>query len=82
MFVFNFAGHDTTAHSFAYTFMLLAAHPDVQEWMADEIRHVLGVEDVLRIDYNVFPRLVRTLAVLVSTSYDRVTELTKDSLRR
>ena len=66
MFVFNFAGHDTTAHSFAYTFMLLAAHPEVQEWMVEEIRHVVGVEGVLQIDYNVFPRLVRTLAVLVS----------------
>ena len=31
LFVFNFAGHHTTEHSFAYTFMLLAAHPEVQE---------------------------------------------------
>jgi cytochrome P450 len=65
IFVFNFAGHDTTAHSLAYTFMLLAAHPEVQEWMAEEIRYVMGDQDVLKADYSMFPRLVRTLAVLV-----------------
>lgn len=42
MFVFNFAGHDTTAHTLAYTFVLLAAHPNVQMWMSEEIRHVCG----------------------------------------
>ena len=66
VFVFNFAGHDTTAHSFAFTFMLLAAHPEVQEWMAEEIRQVVGSSDTLEADYNMFPKLVRTLAVLVS----------------
>ncbi|KAJ4346334.1 uncharacterized protein N0V89_010263 [Didymosphaeria variabile] len=66
IFVFNFAGHDTTSHSFAFTFMLLAANPEVQEWMAEEIRHVVGNLDILRADYSMFPKLVRTLAVLVS----------------
>ncbi|KAL1597341.1 hypothetical protein SLS60_008925 [Paraconiothyrium brasiliense] len=66
IFVFNFAGHDNTAHSFAFSFMLLAAYPDVQEWMAEEIRYVVGNPDVLTADYNMFPKLVRTLAVFVS----------------
>lgn len=66
IFVFNFAGHDTTSHSFAFTFMLLAAYPDVQKWMTEEIRYVLGSSDVLEADYSAFPKLVRTLAVLVS----------------
>lgn len=66
IFVFNFAGHDTTSHSLAFTFMLLAAHPEVQDWMNEEIHHVIGNENVLEVDYSKFPRLVRTLAVLVS----------------
>jgi cytochrome P450 len=66
IFVFNFAGHDTTAHSLAFTFMLMAADPEVQEWMGEEIRYVLGDKDLLEADYSLMPRLVRTLAVLVS----------------
>ena len=31
MFVFNFAGHDTTAHTLAFAIFLLAARPAVQE---------------------------------------------------
>ncbi|MCJ1260725.1 hypothetical protein MMC22_000587 [Lobaria immixta] len=30
MFVFNFAGHDTTANTLAYAFILLAAHPNLE----------------------------------------------------
>jgi cytochrome P450 len=69
IFVFNFAGHDTTAHSLAFTFMLMAAHPDVQEWMTEEIRYVMGDKELLKVEYTLFPRLVRTLAVLVSHYY-------------
>jgi cytochrome P450 len=69
IFVFNFAGHDTTAHSLAFTFMLMAAHPDVQEWMTEEIRYVMGDKELLKAEYTLFPRLVRTLAVLVSHCY-------------
>jgi cytochrome P450 len=65
IFVYNFAGHDTTAHSFAFTFMLLAANPDVQNWMASEINHVIPEGQTLGAKYDLFPRLVRTLAVLV-----------------
>jgi cytochrome P450 len=69
IFVFNFAGHDTTAHSLAFTFMLMAANPEVQEWMSEEIRYVLGDKDLLEADYSLMPRLVRTLAVLVSCCF-------------
>jgi cytochrome P450 len=69
IFVFSFAGHDTTAHSFSFTFMLLAAHPEVQEWMIEEIRHYVGTSNILETDYSIFPKLIRTLAVLVSYTY-------------
>lgn len=65
IFVFSFAGHDTTAHSFAFTFMLLAGHLEVQDWMTEEIRYVTNGEQDLANRYELFPRLVRTFAVLV-----------------
>lgn len=34
LFVINFAGHDTTANTLAFGMLLLAAHPDVQDWLA------------------------------------------------
>ncbi len=37
MFVINFAGHDTTAVTFAFSMLLLAAYPPVQEWISEEI---------------------------------------------
>lgn len=38
IFVINFAGHDTTANTLAFSMLLLAANPDVQDWVADELR--------------------------------------------
>ena len=66
MFIFNFAGHDTTSHTLAFAIHLLAAHPSVQEWLSEELIHVLG--DTESYDWNytyVFPRLKRCLAVMV-----------------
>jgi cytochrome P450 len=71
IFVFSFAGHDTTAHSFAFTFMLLAGHLEVQDWITEEIRYVVNGERDLKNRYELFPRLVRTLAVLVSLPIPR-----------
>lgn len=36
IFVINFAGHDTTANTLAFSTLLLAAYPDVQNWVAEE----------------------------------------------
>ncbi|KKY20233.1 putative cytochrome p450 monooxygenase [Diplodia seriata] len=67
MFVFNFAGHDTTAHSLNFTFYLLAVHPWVQEWMNEEIKHVFQDGNVSSWNYDTFPKLNRCLAVLYET---------------
>ncbi|KAF2709046.1 putative cytochrome P450 [Pleomassaria siparia CBS 279.74] len=67
MFVYNFAGHDTTAHAFAFTFMLLALNPAVQDWMAEEITYILEGEPTSEVNYSLYPRFVRTLAVLLET---------------
>lgn len=67
IFVINFAGHDTTANTLAYAMLMLAAYPDVQEWIAEEIRHVLEVQKSDIQNYETTsPRLKRCLAVLVS----------------
>ncbi len=66
--VFNFAGHDTTAHTLAFAIVLLSAHPSVQDRVAEELRSILSDQKPEAAEYqNTFPRLKRCLAVLVST---------------
>lgn len=68
MFVFNFAGHDTTAHTFVFALYFLAAHPAAQDWMAEEILAVLGARGPEEWDYRAdFQRLRRCLAVMLET---------------
>lgn len=67
MFVFSFAGHDTTAHTLSFTIHLLAAHPEVQDWMREELQYYLTNDDPSSWSYDeIFPKLKRCLAVLVS----------------
>lgn len=68
VFVYYFAGHDTTAAVFAYTMYLLAGHPEAQDWIAEELDWVLPSNDNSQWRYeDLFPRLKRCLAVLVTT---------------
>lgn len=68
IFVFNFAGHDTTANSLAFAIALIATRPDVQDWISEEINAVLGDQDPVTSTYvESFPRLKRCLAVTVSS---------------
>lgn len=62
MFLFNFAGHDTTTHTLTFALMYLAINPQAQDWIAEEIA---AVSDW---DYPAaFPRLPRCSAVLMET---------------
>ena len=67
IFVINFAGHDTTANTLAYAIILLAAYPEVQDWVGEELREVLQdtSSEAWRYEKS-FPRLNRCLAVLVN----------------
>jgi cytochrome P450 len=66
IFVFNFAGHDTTANTLAFGIALIATRPDVQDWIAEEINAVFGDQDPEASSYvELFPRLKRCLAVTV-----------------
>lgn len=69
-FVYIFGGHDTTAHSLAFTFVLLSIYPEVQEWMREELRQVLKDEDPQTWTYDCHTKLKRTLAVQVSWTND------------
>lgn len=75
IFVYNFAGHDTTAITLGWTLYLLAAHPEVQDWLFEEI-HFYGVDlDSASESYDaVYPKLKRCLAVLVCPSSTPVHE--------
>ncbi|KAL1876453.1 hypothetical protein Daus18300_002697 [Diaporthe australafricana] len=67
MFMLNFAGHDTTAHTFTFAIHFLAANPAVQDWVSEEARTVMGGN---RDDWEYvthFPRLKRCFAIMLET---------------
>jgi cytochrome P450 len=67
MFVIDFAGYDTTANALSFIMMLLAAHPEVQDWVAEEISIV--AQGTLAVDWNydMFSRLKRCQALFLET---------------
>ncbi|KAI9789936.1 MAG: hypothetical protein M1816_005705 [Peltula sp. TS41687] len=68
IFVINFAGHDTTANTLAFSMLLFAANPEVQDWVAEELQEVIKDGDYEKWDYGVlFPELKRCRAVLLET---------------
>lgn len=67
VFTFNFAGHDTTAHTLTFATFFLAANPDVQDWISEEINHVMGDRRPEDWVYSDFTALKRCLAVMYET---------------
>ncbi|KAH9962832.1 cytochrome P450 [Russula dissimulans] len=62
MYIFLFAGHETTGHTLCFSFALLALHPDVQERLYEHIKGVLSslnrtptYEDMGRFTYSLAP---------------------------
>ncbi|KAI3395406.1 hypothetical protein diail_1335 [Diaporthe ilicicola] len=84
LFVINFAGYDTTAITLSFAMMLLAANPDVQEWLSQEIIAVTQDRPVEDWTYELFPKLNRCRAVLLETLrlYGPITGLPKVSSDR
>lgn len=69
LFMFSFAGHDTTANTLSYALILLAANEKALSWMKEEISAVVGGSDPEDWEYEkIFPQLKRCLAVMVCTS--------------
>ena len=67
IFAFNLAGHETTANTIATSLVLLAANPECQDWLIEEIHLVLeNSGDSEHWNYEEsFPKLKRCLAVMV-----------------
>ncbi|KAL8911697.1 MAG: hypothetical protein Q9171_003187 [Xanthocarpia ochracea] len=65
IFAYNLAGHETTANTVAFAVVLLAAHPQYQDWVREE---VMKVQDASLGEYSSsFPQLQRCLAVMYET---------------
>lgn len=71
IFIYSFAGHETTAHALAYAMYFLAAYPAVQDWVAAEAARVFAdhssIDDLLPRYDALWPRLKRCLAVMHET---------------
>ncbi|KAF1843633.1 cytochrome P450 [Cucurbitaria berberidis CBS 394.84] len=67
LFVYAFAGNDTTAISLNHLLVDLAASPETQEWIAEEIRHYLPEDDISLWAYKRFSKLKRCLAVVMES---------------
>ena len=65
IFIYNLAGYETTANTVSTGIILLAAYPEWQEWLAEEINVVFDEETSPDGKYEAFPRLSRCLAVMV-----------------
>jgi cytochrome P450 len=70
LFVYAFAGNDTTAISLTHLIVHLAAHPETQDWIGEEIRHYLTEDDTRDWAYKTFPELKRCLAVVVCNIFE------------
>jgi cytochrome P450 len=68
LFIYNLAGHDTTAMTAVYAIALLSSDARWQSWIGEEITSVMGTTDSVNSgEYeDAFPRLKRCLAVMVS----------------
>ena len=69
LFIYNLAGHETTANTLAYAIYHLSINPEIQDWINAELIHVLGpTSSPSEWDYKTtFPRLKRTLALMYET---------------
>ncbi|KAF2201292.1 cytochrome P450 [Delitschia confertaspora ATCC 74209] len=66
IFIFNLAGHDTTANTLAFAFSLLALHPESQKWVQEELDEVMDSKGSDTYE-DTFPKLKRTMATVYET---------------
>jgi cytochrome P450 len=66
LFVYAFAGNDTTAIALTNLIIHLSANPQTQDWIAEELHHYLPSSDSESWGYENFKKLKRCGAVIVS----------------
>ncbi|KAH0848926.1 hypothetical protein AYO21_08742 [Fonsecaea monophora] len=68
VFIYNLAGHDTTAATLHFAITLLAVYPEWQTWIAEEIDQVRKADQSGMWYYEeTFPKLERCLALMYET---------------
>lgn len=70
LFAISIAGHETTSGSLSNAIPCLAAHPEIQDWVRQEVDTVFRDGDVAYVD--AMPRLVRIEALMVTVSLNSV----------
>ncbi|KAL5000911.1 cytochrome P450 monooxygenase [Aspergillus recurvatus] len=66
LFVFTAAGYETTANTMSCTVTLLAAYPEWQDWIREELQTLPDDPSTWRYE-EIYPRCRRTLAVMYET---------------
>lgn len=83
VFLLLFAGHETTAHTLAATFALLAAHPDIQEDVYTQIMDVVGTDRTPQLeDYHKLGKVLNAFyeaARMFPAVYVMIREATEDT---
>ncbi|TGO87147.1 hypothetical protein BPOR_0247g00120 [Botrytis porri] len=77
LFVYNFAGHDTTAVVLNWTIYLLAAHPEVQDWISKEMNAII-TNDINGVNWLETMRLYNLLIGTCKSTFERPQPLTVD----
>lgn len=67
LFIFTMAGFETTANTLGFSVTLLAAHPEIQDWIREELQ-TLDADPSTWSYEEVFPKCRRTLALMVSAA--------------
>ncbi|RYN57290.1 hypothetical protein AA0114_g2654 [Alternaria tenuissima] len=67
LFVYAFAGNDTTAIALTSILYHLAANPQSQEWISEELHHYLTSSDTNTWSFENFKKLKRCGAVIMET---------------
>jgi cytochrome P450 len=75
LFVYAFAGNDTTAIALTNLVIHLSANPETQDWIAEELQHYLPGDDPESWNYDQFKNLKRCGAVIVSSALPTLTSM-------
>jgi cytochrome P450 len=68
LFVFNLAGYETTASTLSFALPYLALHPEIQDWVMEEVDACCtGSRSEDLIYEEAYPKLVRCLALMHET---------------